>query len=428
MLVPEEQRRFAVEVVRRLRGAKFDAYWAGGCVRDQLLGRTPKDYDVATSARPEQVRELFGRGRTLAIGAAFGVISVMGPKVAGAVEVTTFRRDAAYSDGRHPDGVTFSSAEEDAARRDFTINGLFYDPIQRRVIDFVGGQDDLAAKQIRAIGSARDRFAEDKLRMLRAVRFAAAFGFTLDTETWAAIGEMTPEIHVVSPERIAMEMRRVLSDSSRAAGVRLLWETGLAAEVLPEVVPRDNSQLQRFDDSLELLSRLGGQCGFPLALGALLSQWVDAAGAAAVGQRWRLSNKETDRTCWLVKNHDALQGVQTMRWSALQPLLTAEGIADLLALAKAVSPAGAAAAAYCRQLLAQPPELLDPRPLVTGDDLQAIGIPPGPDYQFLLQRIRDAQLDGDVRSKTQALAKVSQWRGERGERREEREEGGGESG
>ena len=190
MLVPEEQRRFAVEVVRRLRGAGFDAYWAGGCVRDQLLGRTPKDYDVATSATPEQVRELFGHRRTLAIGAAFGVAAVIGPKGSGTVEVTTFRRDAAYSDGRHPDSVTFSSAQEDAARRDFTINGLFYDPIERRVIDFVGGQEDLAAKRIRAIGYARDRFAEDKLRMLRAVRFTAAFAFTLDTDTWAAIAEM----------------------------------------------------------------------------------------------------------------------------------------------------------------------------------------------------------------------------------------------
>ena len=177
MLIPDEQRRFALDVVRRLRGAGFEAYWAGGCVRDQLLGRTPKDYDVATNAMPEQVRQLFGRRRTLAIGAAFGVIAVIGPKPAGTVEVTTFRRDAAYSDGRHPDSVAFSSPEEDASRRDFTINGLFYDPVEDRVIDYVGGQADLAAGRIRAIGNARDRFAEDKLRMLRAVRFAATFAF-----------------------------------------------------------------------------------------------------------------------------------------------------------------------------------------------------------------------------------------------------------
>ncbi|MCD4726297.1 MAG: CCA tRNA nucleotidyltransferase, partial [Pirellulales bacterium] len=216
MLIPKEQRRFALEVVRRLRAAGFEAYWAGGCVRDQLIGRTPADYDVATDAEPERIRALFGRRRTLALGAAFGVISVIGPKPAGLVEVTTFRRDAAYSDGRHPDSVAFSTAAEDASRRDFTINGLFYDPIGQQVIDFVGGQKDLAARLVRAIGSARDRFAEDKLRMLRAVRFTAAFDFTLDAEARRAIAEMAAEIHVVSPERIAVEMRRLLADRNRA--------------------------------------------------------------------------------------------------------------------------------------------------------------------------------------------------------------------
>ena len=239
---PKEQRRFAFEVVRQLRGAGFEAYWAGGCVRDQLLGRTPKDYDVATNAMPDQVRTLFGRRRTLAIGAAFGVIAVIGPKAAGMVEVTTFRRDAAYSDGRHPDSVAFSTAEEDASRRDFTINGLFYDPIDQRVIDYVGGQQDLAAKHLRAIGNARERFAEDKLRMLRAVRFAATFALTLDDETRAAIVEMAAEIHVVSPERIAMEMRRLLADSSRAIGVWLMLETKLAEQLLPEIAPSGNVQ------------------------------------------------------------------------------------------------------------------------------------------------------------------------------------------
>src|SRR5260370_28077261 len=163
-LVHEKQRRFAVEVVEELRAAGFAAYWAGGCVRDQLLGRTPWDYDVATGAKPEEIRGLFGRRRTLAIGAAFGVITVLGPPEAGQVEVTTFRRDAGYSDGRHPDRVTFTSPEEDARRRDFTINGMFYDPLADRVIDFVGGADDLRARIVRAIGLARERFAEDKLR------------------------------------------------------------------------------------------------------------------------------------------------------------------------------------------------------------------------------------------------------------------------
>lgn len=411
MTVPEEQRRFAEEVVRRLREAGFEAYWAGGCVRDQLLGRVPKDYDVATSAVPRQVRELFGHRRTLAIGAAFGVIAVLGRRGAGTVEVTTFRQDAEYSDGRHPDSVTFSTAKEDASRRDFTINGLFYDPVEKRVIDFVGGQADLAAGIVRAIGRAQDRFAEDKLRMLRAVRFAATFDFALDAECREAIAEMASEIHVVSFERIAVEMRRLLSDAHRAAGVRLLVETGLVAHVLPEIVPVDSAGQKRFDEMLEVLGRLGGERGFPLALAAALAPWVDAAGAIAVCRRWRLSNKETGRTCWLVENRDALNDALAMRWSSLQPLLVSEGIADLLVMVEALQP-GSPAAAHCRRMLDRPALELNPPPWVTGDDLQALGIPAGPDYKVLLDRLRAAQLDGEVRNRDEALAMAEKWRDE----------------
>lgn len=394
----EEQRRFAADVVRRLRAAGFVAYWAGGCVRDQLLGRTPKDYDVATSATPDQIRTLFGRRRTLAIGAAFGVISVIGPKPVGMVEVTTFRCDAAYSDGRHPDSVTFSSAEEDASRRDFTINGLFYDPVEQRVIDFVGGQKDLAERHLRAIGCARDRFAEDKLRMLRAVRFTAAFGFTLDEEARAAIAEMASEIHAVSPERIAMEMRRMLADSTRAESVRLLLETGLAAQVLPEIASKD--------DVARFVSRLPADAGFPLALAALLLPCVDAEKAMDVCRRWRLSNKEIELVGWLVQHHASLDNAAAMPWSKLQPFLVAEDIGDLLTLVETASPTGEQAAAHCRQLLTQPRETLDPPPLLTGNDLLASGIPSGPRYKILLERIRDAQLDGIVHTKAEALAMV----------------------
>ena len=269
------------------------------------------------------------------------MITVIGPKPAGMVEVTTFRRDAAYSDGRHPDSVTFSTAAEDASRRDFTINGLFFDPLDERVIDFVGGQEDLAAGLVRAIGSARERFAEDKLRMLRAVRFSAALDFRLDDEARAAIAEMAGQIHVVSPERIAAEMRRMLADGNRAVGVRLLLDTGLAAELLPEIVPGDDAGRRRFDETLELLKRLGG-CGFPAALAALLAPFTDAAGAEAVCRRWRLSNEERERICRLVEHRDALHGAAEMPWSDLQPLLTAPWIGDLLALAEAASPVSAA--------------------------------------------------------------------------------------
>ena len=227
-------REFAVEVVRQLKAAGYHAVWAGGCVRDQLMQRTPKDYDVATDARPDQVREVFGHHRTLPIGAAFGVITVLGRKAAGHIEVATFRNDAGYSDGRRPDAVIFSTMEEDAQRRDFTINGVFFDPLQEQYIDFVGGQSDLQRGVVRAIGNAHDRFAEDKLRMLRAVRFAANLEFVLELETHEAIKTHAADIQIVSAERIAAEMRRMLAHRQRAQATRLLWETTLLPQILPE--------------------------------------------------------------------------------------------------------------------------------------------------------------------------------------------------
>src|SRR3954462_14353308 len=213
MPAPSRQRDFALEIAQKLRDAGFEALWAGGCVRDESLGLTPKDYDVATSATPDQIRDLFGRRRTLPIGASFGVITVLGPRHAGQIEVATFRTDAAYSDGRHPDSVTFTTAEHDAQRRDFTINGLFFDPISNEVVDYVNGQEDLKRRTIRAIGDPRLRLSEDKLRMLRAVRFAASFDFSIDLDTLQAIQKMAPEINTVSAERIGSEIRRMLIDS-----------------------------------------------------------------------------------------------------------------------------------------------------------------------------------------------------------------------
>ncbi len=370
--------------------------------------------------RRTQIREIFGRRRTLAIGASFGVITVIGPKSAGMIEVATFREDAAYSDGRHPDHVTFSSAREDAARRDFTINGLFYDPLEDRVIDYVGGQEDLAQRRIRAIGNPRERFAEDKLRLLRAVRFSATFDFALEEETRAAIGEMADQIGVVSPERIAMEMRRMLVDPSRVAAVRLLLATNLAAAVLPEIIlpsplpgeaPRGypGMRADRLEQALDVLGRLKDPA-FPLALAALLHTMPDPAGVKEVACRWRLSNKETDRAVWLVENQRAIINPQTMKWSALQPILIAEGIHDLLELMEASSPEGDRAAAYCLNLLLQPPEILDPPPLVTGEDLIQLGIPQGPAYKTILQKIRENQLDQIVHSRQEALALIEQFR------------------
>jgi tRNA nucleotidyltransferase/poly(A) polymerase len=408
MINPEQQRHFALDVVRRLRTAGFEAYWAGGCVRDELLGRKPKDYDVATSATPPQIRALFGNQRTLSLGAAFGVITVLGPRPTGMIEVATFRQDVGYSDGRHPDRVTFSSAREDAARRDFTINGMFFDPIDRRVIDFVGGQEDLQNGLIRAIGSPRLRFGEDKLRMLRAVRFTAAYGFAIDAETAAAIREMASQIAVVSPERIAMEMRRVLTESGRVQGIRLLVELGLAAVVFPEIVTRDEASQTRFEHGLGALGKLQNP-NFPLALATLLARQTNAAAVRELGLRWKLSNQECDEAAWLVEHRDALAGARGMRWSKLQPVLVHPWAESLVALHEASSATmntwcpGPDEAAYCRELLAQPRDKLDPTPLLTGDDLRKLGLPPGPKFKVILQAVRDAQLDGEIKTKEEAI-------------------------
>jgi tRNA nucleotidyltransferase/poly(A) polymerase len=402
MIDPEQQRHFALDVVRQLRAAGFEAYWAGGCVRDELLHRRPKDYDVATNATPPQIRGMFGNQRTLPLGAAFGVITVLGPRPAGMIEVATFRQDAQYSDGRHPDHVTFSSAREDAARRDFTINGMFFDPVGQAVIDFVGGQEDLRKGLIRAIGSPRMRFGEDKLRMLRAVRFAAAFGFAIDAETAVAIREMAPQITVVSPERIAMEMRRVLTEPGRVQGVRLLVELGLAAVVLPEIVPGDVAAQARSERAMDVLGRLK-MPGFPLALAAILAEQADTGSVRAVGLRWKLSNQESDEAAWLVEHRTALAGARSMRWSKLQPTLVHPWAESLAALHEAAAPQGPDEAAWCRQRMAQPREVLDPPPLVTGDDLCRQGLRPGRKFKTILQAVRDAQLDGEIATQKEAL-------------------------
>jgi tRNA nucleotidyltransferase/poly(A) polymerase len=398
----EEQRRFAVEVVHRLRAKGFTAYWAGGCVRDRLLGRMPKDYDVATDAEPDQITQIFGRHRTLALGASFGVITVKGPKAAGMIEVATFRKDAAYSDGRHPDGVTFSSDREDALRRDFTVNGLFYDPIEERVIDYVGGQNDLAARRLRAIGDPRERIAEDKLRMLRAVRFAASLDFELEDATLAAIREMAGEIAVVSAERIAMEMRRMLVERGRVRAVHLLLESNLASHVLPEIITSGEETRNRLDASLEVLGRIDHP-SFPLALMTVLHRLASPDKAVEICGRWKLSNDETDHVEWLLRHQASLLSASAMRWSALQPILISEGVGDLLSFMEASSPDAAEQSAYCREQLRRPRESLDPPPLITGADLIALGLPQGPQYRVLLEEIRRQQLDGELKNRDEAI-------------------------
>ncbi|MBI2827165.1 MAG: CCA tRNA nucleotidyltransferase [Planctomycetia bacterium] len=436
---PQKRRELAVRVLRRLREAGFEALWAGGCVRDQLLDRTPNDYDVATSATPAEIRELFGHRHTLAIGAAFGVVAVVGRKPEGTVEVSTFRRDAEYSDGRHPDAVVFSSPEDDAQRRDFTINGLFYDPIEERVIDYVGGLDDIARRLVRAIGDPRARFAEDKLRMIRAVRIAAGFDFRLDEETLAAIREMAATIHVVSPERVAQEMRKMLAHTTRAEALGLLLETRLLAELLPELAALRGATggeklwqhtlqvlagLREADFALALAALVHALGEEPRALGSLPTAEGRAkaiAAAKAICERWRLSNKEHDAATWLLAHHGLLAGAAPQRWSKLQPLLISPDIHELVALHQAEALAvggdtaarGAVDAAYCREQLARPMEELNPPPLLDGNDLVAHGVPRGEIYRWLLESVRAAQLDGEVTAKREALVLVDRLLDER---------------
>src|SRR3954470_1300955 len=328
------QREFALDVSRKLREAGFDALWAGGCVRDELLGLTPKDYDVATSATPDQIRDLFGHRRTLPIGVSFGVVTVLGPREAGQIEVATFRTDAAYSDGRHPDSVTFTTAEHDAERRDFTINGLFYDPVAEQVVDYVGGQEDLKGGILRAIGDPRLRLSEDKLRMLRAVRFAAAFNFAIELKTLAAIQEMAPDINSVSAERIGMEIRRMLTASNRAVALALLRESNLLAHVLPEVAnysPDAGSEISRILAALP-------QPSISLALAALLLAAPNSPLlAASVGRRLRYTKKEAERSAWLVENRPLIAQAHQLAWPKLQRLLTHEGARELVTLQGALA-------------------------------------------------------------------------------------------
>lgn len=430
------EREFAVAVVRRLREAGHEALWAGGCVRDELLGLVPTDYDVATDARPERVRKLFRR--TVAVGASFGVIEVLGPRTESGllkVQVATFRSDVSYSDGRHPDAVVFSSARDDALRRDFTINGMFFDPLEGRLLDFVGGQEDLQARVLRAIGDPVARFTEDKLRILRAVRFASRFELRIDPATREAVQTMAPALTIVSAERIADELRRLLVDPHRARGMDLLYDTGLAAVILPEIVPMKGLPQgppsaptgDLWGHVLRVLDLLGPAPSFPLAFAALLHdvgkprtvgrtpdrytfyghEHVGCRLAGDIARRLKLSNAERERLEWLVDRHQYLCGARHMQTSKLKTMLNHPGIGELLVLHRADALASGRSddhVVYCEQLLREwSQEDLNPAPLLTGHDLLRHGLKQGPRFKELLDAVREAQLDGRVKSRKEAL-------------------------
>ena len=406
---PQKQREFALQVVKRLQGAGYEAFWAGGCVRDELLGQVPKDYDVATSARPDDVRQLFGHRRTLAVGAAFGVIVVLGPREAGQTDVATFREDATYSDGRRPDHVTFSTAQLDASRRDFTINGLFFDPIEQKVIDYVGGQKDIQDRLVRAIGDPMARFAEDKLRMLRAVRFAATFDFEMDEATLSAVQAAADDILTISGERIGQEIRRMLAPPSRDTALEWLRRSKLLNVVLPEVAVLNEESRVRWQSVLRVSAALHDP-SLPLALAALLYQSATTDTATNVVRpirdRLRLSNSETARFEWLLARRADVARARDLPWPQLQRLLIRDGTEELLALHEAITSADDPHLVFCREKLALPAEQLNPLPLITGDDLVAHGVLPGQHFQKLLDGVRDAQLNGEITNRDEAIALV----------------------
>jgi poly(A) polymerase len=452
-----DARQFAIEIVRSLRARGHAAFLAGGCVRDLLLHREPADYDVATSATPEEVMRIFPE--TYAVGAQFGVVLVPSPKQndfaasttpalaalqsaatkAHAIEVATFRTDVSYSDGRHPDEVRFSKdPREDVERRDFTINGMLLDPITGEVLDFVGGQDDLRAHLIRAIGDPERRFAEDKLRMLRAVRFAARFDYAIDPTTFAGIRKVAPQVAQVSHERVRDELTKMLTEGHASRAFQLLDDTGLLAEVMPEISamkgveqpPQYHPEGDVFVHTLLLLENLPHPCPITLAWGALLHDVGKPAtfrvapdrirfdGHVEVGvrigeeicRRLRFSNDDTAQILALIENHMRFADVPRMKESTLKRFLRMPLFPEHLELHRLdcrASHRNLSLYDFVREkLVSIPAEKMRPTPLVTGDDLIASGYVPGPDFKQILAAVEDAQLEGRLESKEQALALV----------------------
>ncbi len=412
----------------------------GGCVRDLELGREPTDYDVCTDAHPDRVQELFPR--SIAVGAKFGVILVVEEreKQNGAqVEVATFRSDIGYSDGRHPDHVVHSdSPQEDVQRRDFTINGLLMDPASGEVLDYVGGRADLRAGIVRAIGDPRLRFAEDKLRMLRAVRFAARFGFRMEPETMAAAQSLATQITQVSAERIRDELTKLLTEGAARRGFELLDETGLLAIVLPDIArmkgveqpPQFHPEGDVWIHTRMLLEKLQPNCSPTLAWGVLLHDvgkpptFTPAAGPgtrirfdghAEVGVRMadhicralRFSNEDTEQIEALVANHMRFKDVQQMRTATLKRFVRLPRFEEHLELNRMdclASYGNLETYTFVQQFLVEtPPEKVYPPKLVTGDDLKGMGLVPGPRFREILLAVEEAQLEGRLQDRESAL-------------------------
>jgi len=455
-------KQFASEIVRTLRDRGHRTYLCGGCVRDLLLGREPADYDVTTDATPEQVMRIFPE--TYAVGAQFGVVLVPIPPAdtaakeqdpaaqtpvetaapvstkAHVVEVATFRSDVGYSDGRHPNEVRYSKdPREDVARRDFTINGLLMDPISGKVLDFVGGRQDLEAHLIRTIGDPALRFGEDKLRMLRAVRFAARFAYRIDPPTFAAIRQASSRLHQVSQERVRDELTKMLTEGHARQAFLLLDEAGLLREVLPEISamkgveqpPQFHPEGDVFVHTLLLLEKLPHPCPPTLAWGALLHDVgkpptfrvapdrirfdghveVGVRMAEEICRRLRFSNDESEQIVALVNQHMRFGQITLMKESTLKKFLRMPSFEEHLDLHRMDCQASHGDLSSYRfakeQLAAIPPEKMRPAPLLTGDDLIAAGYTPGPLFKEILSAVEDGQLEGRLQSKDEAMQLVA---------------------
>ena len=443
---------FAISIARTLHDQGYQAYLVGGCVRDLLLGREPADYDIATDATPEQVMRIFPQ--TYAVGAQFGVVLVPmaeDPSVTSVVdqadvnhgrhrgktvEVATFRSDIGYSDGRHPDQVRFSKdPRQDVQRRDFTINGLLLDPLKNEVLDFVGGRKDLDAGIIRAIGEPELRFAEDKLRMLRAVRFAARFGYSIEPQTSAAIQKLAPQIHQVSRERVRDELTKMLTEGQARRAFLLLDETGLLHELLPEIEamkgieqpPQFHPEGDVFVHTLLLLEKLPHPCPATLGWGALLHDVgkpptfrvapdrirfdghvdVGVKMAEEICRRLRFSNHDTDQILALVKNHMRFAHAMQMSEATFKKFVRMPRFEEHLELHRIdceSSHGDLTTYRFTREKIASmPPEAVRPRPLVSGDDLIDAGYVPGPKFKEILGAVEDRQLEGMLHSGDEAM-------------------------
>ncbi len=427
----------AREIVARLRGRGHTAYFAGGCVRDLVRGQAPKDIDIATDARPEEVQGIFSR--TYAVGAHFGVIVVLENGLQ--FEVATFRSDGVYLDGRRPTEVHFSSAEEDAKRRDFTINGMFFDPAKEEVIDFVGGRADLEKRLVRAIGDPAQRFAEDRLRLLRAVRFATVLEFEIESATWDALVRHAPSIHEIAAERIREELVRIFMSPQRVRGWDLLDQSGLLRVILPELEamkgceqpPQFHPEGDVFKHTRIMLELLPANVSLPLVLSVLFhdigkprTASVDGTGrirfnghdrvgaemTEALMQRLRFSRAEIDATVEAVRQHMVFKDVTKMRVAKLKRFMARPTFTDELELHRVDCASSHAMLDNYEFLQRKQEEFahepIIPPPLVKGDDLLSLGLKPGPRIGEILEAVETRQLEGGFKNRDEALAWVKQ--------------------